>query len=213
MSAKHDKSECLAEFESLIENGTKEGPLQKFLEAHPDILVDTFNAGSFYPTVFPQFSLAGELIPDFVMIGHRSRWMWTVDLIEIEPSVLERPLFNKSDQSTGRLRDAEGQVVKWEAWMEKNRNPVFVDKALKMLKERRAWNRQPRFYSLSDGTRQSMSVWYRIIIGRRKNFQEWGDKYRDLKHAQQHVEIVPWDRLLEKFMDRLNKHGSCGITS
>ena len=109
MSAQHDKSESLAEFESLIENGSKEAALQKFLESHPDIMRDTFNAGSYYATVFPQFSLAGEYIPDFVMIGHRSSWMWTVDLIEMEPSVLERPLFNKSDQSTGRLRDAEGQ--------------------------------------------------------------------------------------------------------
>ena len=181
--------------------------MQKFLESHPDILRDTFNAGSYYPTVFPQFSLAGEYIPDFVMIGHRSSWMWTVDLIEIEPSVLERPLFNKSDQSTGRLRDAEGQVVKWQAWMEKYKNPIFVNKALKMLKERGAWNAEPKFYNLSDGTWQMTNVWYRIIIGRRKDFEGWGNEYRNQKYARQHVEIVPWDRLLEKFRDTLNRHG------
>ena len=97
MSVQYDK------FESLIENGREEAPLQEFLEAHPSIVRQAFDGGSYYPTVFPKFSLAGEFIPDFVMIGHRSSWMWTVDLIEIEPSVLERPLFNRADQPTGRL--------------------------------------------------------------------------------------------------------------
>ena len=213
MSAKHNKSECLAEFQSLIENGNKEAPLQKFLKAHPDILVDTFDTGSYYPTVFSQFSLAGELIPDFVMIGHRSSWMWTVDLIEIEPSVLNGPLFTKSDLAGKQLRIAEGQLDKWKTWMKEHRDTLFVRKALKKLKERGAWDADPKFYNLSDVTWQMMNVTYRIIIGRRENFQEWGNKYRDLKNAQQHVEIVPWDRLLEKFRDRLNKHSSCHITS
>lgn len=206
MSTQHDKFESLAEFESLIENGSKEAPLQKFLEAHPDILVGTFNAGSYYPTVFPQFSLAGEHVPDFVMIGHRSSWMWTVDLIEIEPSALERPLFNKSDQSAGRLRDAEGQVFKWQAWMEKYKNTVFVPAALKKLEECGAWDRQPEFYNLSNGNWQMMNVWYRIIIGRRKDFGRWGNEYRSQRYPGQHVEIVPWDRLLEKYRDTINRH-------
>lgn len=192
MSALYDK------FESLVENGRKEAPLQEFLEANPSILRQAFDAGSYFPTVFPKFSLAGELIPDFVMIGHRSSWMWTVDLIEIEPSVLERPLFNKSGQPTGRFRDAEGQVTQWQAWMEKHRNTFFLDRALKMLKKHGAWDTEPRFYELSEGTHQAMNVWYRIVIGRREQFEGWGNEYRHQRHGQ-HVEIVPWDRLLEKF--------------
>ena len=190
MSVQYDK------FESLIENGREEAPLQEFLEAHPSIVRQAFDGGSYYPTVFPKFSLAGEFIPDFVMIGHRSSWMWTVDLIEIEPSVLERPLFNRADQPTGRLRDAEGQITKWQAWMERNRNTFFVRKALELLKERRAWDAEPRFYNLSEGTHQTMTVRYRIIIGRREDFEGWGNRYRSQRYTQ-HVEIVPWDRLLE----------------
>ena len=194
MSAQYDR------FESLVENGSKEAPLQEFLEANPSILRQAFDAGSYLPTVFSKFSLAGELIPDFVMIGHRSSWMWTVDLIEIEPAVLQRPLFNKSGQPAGRLRDAEGQVTKWQAWMEKNRNTHFVDKALKMLKKQGAWDAEPRFYDLSEGTYQPMNVWYRIVIGRREHFEGWGNEFRQQKHVQ-HVEIVPWDRLLEKLRE------------
>ncbi len=191
MSLLYDK------FKSLIENGTKEVPLQAFLEANPRIIQQAVQGGSYFPTVFPKFSLGGEFIPDFAVIGHRSSWMWTVDLIEIEPSVLERPLFNKADQPAGRLRDAEIQVSKWQAWMEKNRHTVFVPKALDMLKKRRAWDARPEFYELSEGTHQTMNVWYRIIVGRREHFEGWGNKYRHQKYTQ-HVEIVPWDRLLER---------------
>ena len=183
------------EFESLIENGRREAPLQEFLEANPYVIQTTFNAGSSYPTVFPKFSLAEEYIPDFVMIGHRSVWMWTVDLIEIEPAVLERPMFNRAGQSTGRLRDAEGQVSKWKAWMGKYEKTYFIPKALKMLKELRAWDAEPRFYELRPY--HPVHVWYRIVIGRRKDFEGWGNDYRELKYRD-HVEIVPWDRLLEK---------------
>lgn len=206
-----DKFELLAmlkpvlEFRALIETERLEAPLQKFLEAHPDILADTFDSNSYYPTVFPKFRLGGDFIPDFVMIGHRSSWTWTVNLIEIEPSVLERPLFNKSGQSAGRLRDAEGQVKKWKMWMKDYQDSVFVPYALKKLKERGAWDGEPRFYNLSEGTRQSMMhVRYRIIIGSREYFDERGNQYRNLEYDQ-HVEIVPWDRLLEKFEYRLNK--------
>lgn len=190
------------ELESLVENGKSEAPLQRFLEAHPEVIEDTFDSGSYFTTVFPQFSLAGEYVPDFVMIGHRSNWMWNVDLIEIEPSVLEKPLFNKAKQAAGRLRDAEGQVDKWKAWMGGYKDSIFVPKALEKLKQRRAWDERPEFYHLSEGNRQTIDVWYRIIIGRRQHFEGWGNKYRDLRYAQ-HVEIVPWDRLLERLKFRL----------
>ncbi len=185
------------EFRSLIRDGRQETPLQKFLEANPSILKRAFNGGSYFPTVFPKFSLAGEFIPDFVMIGHRSSWVWTVDLIEIEPSVLDKPLFNKKDQPTGRLRDAENQIFKWQTWMEINRDTFFVSKALNLLKERGAWDAEPKFYQLSEGTHQWMHIRYRIVIGRRELFGRWGNTYRSQKYDQQHIEIVPWDRLLE----------------
>ena len=200
MSGRYD------DFESLVKSEKREEPLQKFLEANPDILQDTFDVGSYFPTVFPKFSLAGELVPDFIVIGHRSSWMWTVDLIEIEPAVLERRLFNKSDQPAGRLREAEGQVTKWQAWMKVHRNAHFLNKALRKLKEQGAWDSEPNFYNLSEGTYQSMNVWYRIIIGRREDFEGWGNEYRTQRYRQG-VEIVPWDRLLEtlRFKERLEK--------
>ncbi len=101
--------------------------------------------------------------------------MWNVDLIEIEPSALEKPLFNKAKQATGRLRDAEGQIDKWKAWMGRNKDSVFVPRALEKLKERRAWDEYPRFYNLSEGTHQTIDVRYRIIIGRRESFDRCGN--------------------------------------
>ncbi len=188
------------EFKLLVDSGTQESPLQLFLEKHPRILIRTFNEGAHYPTVFPKFHLADQFVPDFVMIGHRSVWSWDVNLIEIEPALCGRPLFNRGRQSTGRLRIAEAQIADWQAWMEKYRDGCFVPRALEELKKVKAWDKTPGFYSLSDGNHQTLTAWYRIIVGRRHDFQGWGTKYQNLKWTESghRVEIVTWDRLLEK---------------
>ena len=119
-------------FKSLVEHSKGEGELQLFLTEHPEVLRRTFYPGAAFRTVFPKFHLADEFIPDFAIIGHRSSWMWDVDLIEIEPATLERPLFNVKRQSTGRLRDAEGQIKDWQNWMSRYEKTMFVPRALKM---------------------------------------------------------------------------------
>lgn len=187
------------EFKQLIDTGKYEEPLQKFLETHKELLISTFNQGAYFSTVFPKFELGDELIPDFVMVGHRSRWSWDVNLIEIEPAILNKPLFNKQRQSTGRLRTAEGQIQDWQMWMNKH-SGYFTTRMLQELKKIGAWDKKPQFYELSDGTNQSMTVWYRIVIGRRNDFQGQGDEYRRHKSQESgnRVEIVTWDRLLDK---------------
>jgi hypothetical protein len=188
------------EFKDLIERSDTERSLQEFLERHPEIVASIFNLGSYYPTVFPKFRLADDFEPDFVMIGHRSVWSWDVHLIEIEPAVFDRPLFNMKRQSTGRLRDAEAQVTDWQIWMDKYQDTFFVNRALEKLKEVRAWDAKPEFYNLSEGTHQSMGIWYHIVIGRRTDFEGWRGKYCNNKWANNYprVQIVTWDRLLDK---------------
>lgn len=189
------------EFKQLIDNGKYEEPLQKFLEAHKELLIRTFNEGAHLSTVFPKFQLGDELIPDFVMVGHRSSWSWDVDLIEIEPAISNK-LFNEKGESTGRLREAERQIREWQDWMNKHRD-YFVTRIVEELRKIGAWDTEPQFYALSDGTHQDMIVWYRIVIGRRKDFEERGgrgDEYRRNKYRESdnRVEIVTWDRLLDK---------------
>jgi len=196
-------SKLLDDFKGLLDSCSEEAPLQSFLKRYPEILISTFNQGAQYPTVLPKFKLADELIPDFVMLGRRSGTQytsWDVYLIEIEPSILDRPLFNKKKQSTNRLREAEGQIIQWQQWMQINSQSIFVLKALRELKKKHAWNDHAQFYSPSSHMYQSMLIYYRIIIGRRKDFGDIGDKYRINRWEQsgRRVEIVPWDRLLDK---------------
>ena len=192
------------EFKYLIESGAGEEPLQKFLKQHPEILIRTFNQGSQYQVVFPKFRLATDFVPDFVMIGRRSGskgTSWDGDLIEIEPAVFAKdsPLFNRRRQSTGNLRIAEAQIDDWKIWMQKYEQTIFVPKAFEQLKAKNAWNDHLEFYSPTVGTHQHMVVWYRIIIGRRKDFSGWGDEYRNLRRKEpgNRMEIVTWDRLLD----------------
>lgn len=185
-------------FKSLLENGLQETCLQKFLERYPEILVRTFFQGAFEQKVFPKFELADDFVPDFVMIGQRSDYSWDVDLIEIEPAVYTMSLFNQSRQSTGRLRDAEAQIRDWQVWM-RNNSDFFISRALRELKACHAWDRNPESYNLSNGTNQNMGIWYRIVIGRRTDFNGWGDNYRNntWEESGHRIEIVTWDRLLE----------------
>jgi hypothetical protein len=186
------------EFKSLLDGSVEEAPLQSFLERHPDIIVHTFFQGAYNPVVFPKFRLADEFIPDFVMIGHRSAPSWDVDLVEIEPAVLNEPLFNKQRQPTGRLRIAERQVFDWQVWIEKNRE-FFIRRAIDMIMGKHVWDENP-FFKASTVNDIYFMVWYRIIIGRRKDFEGWGDEYRTNKFrsTSNKVEIVTWDRLLDK---------------
>ena len=189
------------EFNSLVDNSTTEAPLQKFLEEHLEILICTFSQGAFYPFVFPKFHLSDEFIPDFVIVGHRSVWSWDVDLIEIEPAAFnDQTLFNKQGQSTGRLRMSETQIRNWQDWMRKNKDSIFVPRALDKLKSAKVWDEHPEFYKPSDGTHQHLIVWYRIIIGRKKDFERSRINYQNScwENSGHRVEIVTWDRLLEK---------------
>ena len=178
------------EFQSLLDEPVEEAPLQNFLERHHDIIVNTFSQGAQYPVVFPKFHLADELIPDFVMIGHRSGASWDVDLIEIKQAVLNKNLFNRQRQPRGHLRIAEGQVTKLQVWIERNRE-FFVRQTIDKILEEHLWDRSPLFHA---ATRNDISfmVWYRIVIGRRTDFDTWGNRYRTnkLRETNNRVEIV-----------------------
>lgn len=190
-------------FQALLDESVEEAPLQQFLESHPQILVHTFSQGAQYETVFPKFELANDFVPDFIMIGRRSgsaRTSWDVNVIEIKRAVLDKVLFNKARQSAGYLRDAERKIKDLQRWMQKYEQTIFVPKAFEKLKEKGVWDDHPEFYTPTSGTYQDVVVWYRIIIGRRTDFSNWGNEYQNLtwKESGNRIEIVPWDRLLDK---------------
>jgi hypothetical protein len=193
------------EFKSLLDNSVEEAPLQSFLEKHPEIIINTFCQGAHYPVVFPQFHLADKFKPDFVMIGHRSQGSWDVDLIEIEPAVLKAKLFNRQRQPTGCLRTAEGQVTQWQVWIERNRG-FFVQRAIDMILKEHVWDGS-LFFHAATGHDVDFIVWYRIIIGRRKDFDTWGNQYRTsvFKNSNNRLEIATWDRLLDKAREIENR--------
>ena len=70
-----------------------------------------------------------------------------------------------------------------------------IDKIL----EEHAWHESFRFATATRNDVPIM-VWYRIVIGRRIDFNTWGNKYRTTKYRESNNrdEIVPWDRLLDK---------------
>lgn len=187
------------EFKKALDRGSEEEVLQEFLEKNPQILIRAFSQGAKGLTVFPKFHLADDFIPDFVIIGSRSfGGSWDVDLVEIEPAVLDRPLFNSKRQGAGRLREAEGQIIRWQNWMNQYSQTVFVPKLLDALKRKKAWDFWPKLYEPLSGTYYHLMIYYRIVIGRRSHFTGWGDQYRATRRTGTgSIDISTWDRLID----------------
>ncbi len=189
-------NEIYDEFKTLLDNDGREKPLQKYLENNPEIISKTFHEGAQNPLVIPLYKLANNYITDFIFVGVRSYGSLDVHLIEIEPAINEKPLFNNSNQSTGRLRVAEGQIMDWRTWMNEYEN-FFKVQLINTIKKLGRWDNNLLSKITTNAIRHDI-IYYHIIIGRRKDFDGEGDKYRHTYQARSgnREEIATWDRLL-----------------
>jgi len=198
-------NEIYDEFKTLLDNDGREKPLQKYLENNPEIISKTFHEGAQNPLVIPLYKLANNYITDFIFVGVRSYGSLDVHLIEIEPAINEKPLFNNSNQSTGRLRVAEGQIMDWRTWMNEYEN-FFKVQLINTIKKLGRWDNNLLSKIATNAIRQDI-IYYHIIIGRRKDFDGEGDKYRHTYQARSgnREEIATWDRLLatSRLMNRV----------
>lgn len=164
---------ALQELEDILDSGDgSEGPLQRLIERHPQLLASTVigNNGTY---VIPQKSLGSEFRADFVVLGINStgpEWV----LVEIEAS--KHNLLNRDDSLTGAVRHAVGQIQDWREWLTNN-----VSYAQQQLGLHGLTNRAPGL----------------VIIGRAEPTMERGTA-RSLAREQQSISIHSWDWILRQ---------------
>lgn len=115
------------EFERLLNTARREGTLQSFLKAHPELA---------YPDhirCYPQFALGSEYVADFVFLVQGLQGQQYV-FVEIQKAT--KKLFTKRGQFTAQFTQAADQLLNWERWIRRNhaymreripdlKNPLF----------------------------------------------------------------------------------------
>ncbi|MGH2572191.1 MAG: Shedu anti-phage system protein SduA domain-containing protein [Actinomycetota bacterium] len=108
----------VARLEARLSSAEREADMQRFLEAHPLMLIQHLGGGH-GRWVLPSKALGSEFRTDFVVgerDSHGLRWV----LVELEsPNV---PAFNKRGDASKYLNHALSQILHWRSWLERNQN-------------------------------------------------------------------------------------------
>ena len=106
--------EAIRQLEELLESGERhEGPFQKLLERHPELLALTV-MGGWQTFVIPQQRLGSEHVTDFLVLGINSvgpQWV----AVEIEAP--RHKMRNKDGTLPGGARHAVKQIEDWREWL------------------------------------------------------------------------------------------------
>ena len=104
------------EFLELLNTATKEHEIQKYLEAHPEILVQVVGGGH-GRWVLPQKKLGAEYATDFI-VGERHSFGYEWLLVELESP--KAKMFNKNGDPSSTLNHAIRQIQDWRVWLKDN---------------------------------------------------------------------------------------------
>lgn len=179
LSSLRPELSAVRELEDLLDGGDgSEGPLQKLIERHPQLLAGIVvgNNGTY---VIPQKALGSEYRPDFLILGINSvgpQWL----LVEIEAS--KHHLHNKNESLTSAVRHAVDQVESWRDWL--STNVMYAQQELGL---HGLTNRVPGL----------------VIIGR-ADPAIVHDRQRSRVRDQGHIQIQSWDWILRQAQELAN---------
>jgi hypothetical protein len=166
-----------------IRRATVESDMQKFLAAHPELLIQ-YLGGGHGRWVIPQKRLGAEYVPDFVIGEQDSRGRhWTA--VELEGP--QHPMFIKSGDPSSRLWHAIRQIVDWRVWLEHNRDYAARDPSDHGL-------------GLVDISPALPGL---IIIGRHQDLPDSRQAFRRGLESQLNLQIHSYDWLLQQLEGRV----------
>jgi antiviral defense system Shedu protein SduA len=109
--------DVITAFQACVNDAADEKPVQTFLEAHPELLVQLLHAAPRF--VLPRHRLGGEFIPDFIVGEHSSDgYDWL--MVELENPRLS--FFTHAGDPRAQLTHAIRQIQDWRAWLHRNQN-------------------------------------------------------------------------------------------
>lgn len=165
-----------SEFERMMNNSdNKEKDFQRFLEENAGLFFSNSTRPAHIVISKPQ--LGNGYIPDFLYIVDNASYGLEFHFIELEsPS---DPVFTKKGIPSNELNIAIDQIIKWEIWLEENKDefkilyPLFTE----------------RFEDLND-------IFFSIIIGRRINNYSLSKKRMHIAKSN-NIVIRSFDYLLD----------------
>ena len=180
--------DCVA-LQELLDSEPKEPDLHRFLEAHPQFLVQTLGGGhGRFQLSKPRFG--AELVPDFAIAEVSSIGVeW--HLVEIEPST--HPVERKDGLPTQQLNHAIGQIRAWRNWLRSN------------LDYARRFEDQNGLGLVGIDERATGL----ILIGRRQAYSPRYNAFRRDMISSERIVIHSYDWLLD--IARRNRSGSLDV--
>lgn len=163
--------------QQIIDSATDEKPIQKMLEARPQILAALLTGINRYSVPRPHFGK--ELIPDFLLADVDSlgiRWL----LVELETPASSVTLQNAKELEK-HARGGVSQVHEWREWILNN-----LDKARR--------SRSEGGLGLVDIRPQSEGV---VLVGRRKYLQANAKAVRNTIREGSNIRVHTYDWLIE----------------
>ena len=123
------KQDVFDEFRELLNKAIKEAEIQKYLELHPQLLVQVVGGGH-GRWVIPQKQLGAEFSTDFI-VGERHSFGYEWLLVELENP--KKKMFNKNGDPSAALNHAIRQIQDWRAWLRRNQDYATRKKTEKGL--------------------------------------------------------------------------------
>jgi hypothetical protein len=166
-------------FRNVLAEACDERPVQKYLEAHPQLLCSFLRSGH-GEWIVPQMRFGSEYVADFVVgCGNSGGIHW--HLIELESPTAKS--VTKAGLSAKKFHVATRQIGSWRDWLQSNldyaRNPPAANGL-----------------GLKDISPRCSAT---IVIGRRSSVTPAFNAIRKRLHEESHIEVISYDNLLEQF--------------
>lgn len=178
-------AELVAEFRRVVDDATTEHDTQRFLQEHPELLLQPLGGGH-GRWVIPQKAFGGHFRSDF-MIAELSSVGFEWRAVELEGP--QRPLFTQRGEQAQYLKKGIEQIDEWRLYIRENLDSC----------------RKPR-HEMGLGLvdiDDSVRGW--VIIGRRSPTDRTTKmRRRQLAHGN-NIEIHTYDWLIEKAQQRVDE--------
>jgi hypothetical protein len=168
-------------FEDILSTAEREEDVQKFLADNPYILAEQL---PHCHHVIPKFRFGGNYVSDFLLPEMTSGGTFWV-LVELEP--VNAKLVTASGQLAERVRTGVQQVRDWRNWLLNNRDMAI----------------RPRSKNgLGLSSIEAVPGW--VVVGRRSQVTDRFNELRNQIQSDSSIDIMTFDRLLERFRARAN---------
>jgi len=197
-----------AQLKEVLDSSDGERRAHTFLKDHPGILMAAFDTGNNTRLISSEFRFGNQYRADFcILSGHSAGW--EVHLIELEP--VGAKFFLRDGTDSKILRKAKTQLEDWNHFIEMQEDEFRRQLAADILKRNLFYPEHNDLHDYQEpqirSRDYSFDIDFYIVLGRRRSLEGDDIRRRSYYHKFQRVNLVTYDRLLEKaaMLDRVNR--------